>query len=388
MARTVGVKFPGSNKIYHYFTDNPDLHAGCKIEIDSPHGRTTVTVVDVIKPQDSHATKYLPIIKNESKTKVVAKVHYINNDCSRSKPYYYYLANKQEAIDYMPRYRFAYLTSVNKIVEYELIMEDEDKLLPYRELLPITYDRWVKGYKKIIDTTESMDALILSNGWFCNSTVKDTIKHYINADMLYPIQKLSSITLKIEDKKENENMNMNKMFGNIEFGKVNTRDIMYSVNGIAFKSQDNRYFNYDLKNMNAIDVTGFTFESDFIFCLPVTLKDIKVGDVIKHCGNYVIVKEFYEDGTISVINPIAATETTILPQKNLFGFNYYTKVINMFEGMTPNAENPFGDMTKALPMMMMMSGDGFNSDMLPLMFLAGGADFQSNPMLMMAMMQR
>lgn len=375
MTRTVGVKFLGSNKVYHYFTDNPNLSAGDKVIIDAPHGEAEVTIVDVIPCIYSHATKHLPI--KQKNTKQAIEVRYINNDCTKSKSYFYYLANKQEAIKAMPKYGFAYLTSINRIVEYHFIPNNKDMLLPYRELLPITYDRWMEGYKKIVHTTEQMDARIIKDGWFCNTTAKFTIKDSIINE-----------TSKNENKKENKNMNMSKMFGNIEFGKVNTKDIMYSVNGIAFKSHDNRYFTYNLKDMNAVDVTGFTFESDFIFCLPVNTKDLKVGDVIKHCGIYMIIKEFYEDGTISVINPIAATETSILPQKNMFGFNYYTKVINMFEGMTPNAENPFGDMTKALPMMMMMSGDGFNSDMLPLMFLAGGADFQSNPMLMMAMMQK
>ena len=144
--------------------------------------------------------------------------------------------------------------------------------------------------------------------------------------------------------------------------------------------------------MNSTNVGDMVFDMDCIFAMPVASKDIKRGDIIKHQGKYVIVKEHYEDGTIAAINPVESTEITIIPVKNVFGFNYVTKVINMFEGMAPNGDNPFGDMSKMLPMMMFMgdnNGCRDSKDMFMMMALmnAGNMDFTSNPMLMYAMMQ-
>ena len=45
----------------------------------------------------------------------------------------------------------------------------------------------------------------------------------------------------------------NQFFGNFEFGKINTRDIAYSINGIAFRTNEGKYLNYNINKMDIFD---------------------------------------------------------------------------------------------------------------------------------------
>ena len=178
-----------------------------------------------------------------------------------------------------------------------------------------------------------------------------------------------------------------KMFGNIEFGKVTSTMIAPSIMGLAFKTPNGRYIVYNSKDNSSTDVSEMILDMDCLFTIPVAIKDIKVGDVINHMGNYVIVKDFYEDGTIAAIHPMSSTEITVVPVKNVFGFNYVSKIVNIFEGVTPTEENPFGNMESMLPLMMMMNKDGDNKDMMMMLALtSGGKAITDNPMLLYAMM--
>jgi hypothetical protein len=190
--------------------------------------------------------------------------------------------------------------------------------------------------------------------------------------------------------KEEKSM-MNKMFKGMVFGKINTGEIKYSFQGMSFRGYDGRYTAYSIDKENgsisAVDVGDMVMDIP-VMAMPVSTKDIKIGDVIIHQSKFVIVKCFYDDGTIGAINPVTSTEVSIIPVKNLFGFNCVSKVLNFFDSLNPSAEAPFGDMSKMLPFMMMSEGGMKNKDMFLMMALAGGnMDFTSNPMLMMAMMQ-
>lgn len=192
----------------------------------------------------------------------------------------------------------------------------------------------------------------------------------------------------MNDEKENKTMNFMK---NLEFGKINTTLIKMSMCGLAFQRTDKSYATYDAKSNTFTDVTDFLMDMDCVFVMPVAAKDIKEGDVIKHLNTYVVVKSVNEDNTISAISPIKAEEICIIPTKNLFGFNYYSKVMNFFDGMmTPDAENPFGNPL----MLMMLFGDNkdFGGDMksmLPLLLLNNQngdmKDIMSNPLFFLAM---
>ena len=194
-----------------------------------------------------------------------------------------------------------------------------------------------------------------------------------------------SIPFNNDNNNEKENKTMNFM-KNFEFGKINTTDLKMSINGLAFRRMDNTYATYDIKENTFTDVTDMILNFNHIYIMPVSAKDVKEGDVIKHLNNYVIVKEVYADGTMSAVSPMKAEEIIVIPTKNMFGFNYYSKVLNIFDGMfNADESNPFGN-----PLALMMfcgEGGDFGGDlksMIPLMLLnnqgENSNDFMKNPL--------
>lgn len=196
-------------------------------------------------------------------------------------------------------------------------------------------------------------------------------------------------TIKPEEIKEDNKMS--KIFDNItknmRFGKFNTSAIKYSLTGIAFRDKQGGFFTYN--NGVATDVTGMTIDSP-MFAMPIGIADIKPNDVILFKDNPVIVKAKTEDG-IKVIDPLAGEVTTIIPETNIFNFNYISKVINPFENMaaTASPNNPFGNL---LPLMMI--GDGITKDndgdmtkfLMISQMMGGKTDFTSNPMMLYILM--
>ena len=192
------------------------------------------------------------------------------------------------------------------------------------------------------------------------------------------------------NKKENKTMNINtnKLFKNLEFGKVRSDAIKFSINGLAFKQEDGSYATYDVDKHEFTDVSAFVFDTDFIFAMPVAANTLKKGDIVRHMNKYVVVLGFYEeDNTIKVADPFAGEEKVLIPTKNMFGFNYYTKVINIFEGFNakPDADNPFGNL-----MPLMFADSDFDATtMLAIAMTQNGTstDIMSNPLMMMALLK-
>ena len=157
------------------------------------------------------------------------------------------------------------------------------------------------------------------------------------------------------------------MFGlNIEFGKCGS-DYKLSLYGIAVKNQAGNYVAYDAATNSIMDVDAFNFNSEaFLFKAPVALKDVKVGDVIIHNASPMFVKSVGDNGDIKAVDISSSDIKEILPTKNMFGFNFVTKVINLIGDLSAGAtaDNPFGNL---LMMSMMTDGD---SDMNPFMMMA------------------
>ena len=398
---TLGVRFPSSQKVYHYFAEAGRYHINDVISVFSNGKNTTVEVVEKVLPSMSHATKDLPIVEEEG-NKHYFDVKFIEKDglsrgygfCANDENLdaeLYLMFNKRHINENEQHFvytdmRGGKIVSIVKISRESFIAKFGQHRIPcVCNFSSITTAhiailcKETKDYEEEIK--EQLEYALYRKGIFANDYVVDKIKLLCNPAGIKKEE--------VNNNKEERLTMKNQFFGNFEFGKINTRDIAYSINGIAFRTNEGKYFNYNINKMEATDVTGLTFDTDFIFAMPVAHKDIKVGDTIKHNGKYAIVKEFYEDGTIAAINPAEATEISIIPVKNVFGFNYVTKVVNAFEGMAPDAEHPFGDINKMLPFMMLMNkdADGNTNDMLMYMLFAGAGDFQSNPMLAMALMQ-
>lgn len=194
----------------------------------------------------------------------------------------------------------------------------------------------------------------------------------------------------VDDKKGNKKM---KAF-NFDFGPCTTDNIRMSMYGLAVKNANGTWVSYNPESKEIIDVDIFNFDGGkFLYKMPVAIKDIAPGMVIVHNRKAMFVIEVGDSG-ITVVDPQAGEEKKILPTKNCFNFNFYTRVVSLFDSFmkssenAPSAENPFGNM---LPFFMMNenSGEFDMNTMLMLSMMGGqsGMDFSKNPMMMYFLMK-
>lgn len=205
-------------------------------------------------------------------------------------------------------------------------------------------------------------------------------------------------------KEKESKMDFSKMM-NIDFGKISTKELKPSIYGVAVLGSDNRYRAYDKANDKVMDVTGMTFDTDMLFKIPVAVSQVRIGDVIVNAGNYVTVTNVHRDNTFTVVDPKASEQKIAIPAKNMFGFDFVTKVIYPLENMIqPNDTNPFGlnpmammllagdsnmDITTILAMSMMGGNSAMDQNMiLPLMLLGNKSGNSDNLVLAMMMMNQ
>ena len=186
-----------------------------------------------------------------------------------------------------------------------------------------------------------------------------------------------------------------KDFGlNFDFGPVNDNKLAVCPFGIAAKNSDGGYCYYDPEKYEIVDCSPFTFDTkQFLFKMPMAISAINVGDVIIHRGLPMFVKGLEDEhGRILAIDIAGGEEKYILPTRNMFGFNFVTKVVSLLDMKNCGAstENPFGNM---LPLLMLMKDD---KDLDPMMLLMmnsgqiGGMNmdaFTKNPLMMYIMMK-
>lgn len=191
------------------------------------------------------------------------------------------------------------------------------------------------------------------------------------------------------EKKDNEEKE-NKMKGfNFDFGKITNDSIRMSMYGMAVKNTSGVWTAYDKSTGDLMDVDVFNFDgSNFLFKMPVAIKDIAVGDVIIHARKPMFVVSKTEAGDLVAIDPVAGEKKTIMPVRSPFGFNFCTKIISLFDSLmptaeTPSADNPFG----SLWMFALLDNKQDTKDILPMMLMMNGANMGSmNPMMWMLMM--
>lgn len=220
-------------------------------------------------------------------------------------------------------------------------------------------------------------------------------------------QGLKDSTNKVVDnifEEKESKMDFSKMM-NVDFGKISTKELKPSIYGVAVLGSDNRYRAYDKANDKVMDVTGMTFDTDMLFKIPVAVSQVRIGDVIINAGNYVTVTNVHRDNTFTVVDPKASEQKIAIPAKNMFGFDFVTKVIYPLENMIqPNDNNPFGlnpmammllagdsnmDMTTILAMSMMGGNGAMDQNMiLPLMLMGNKNGNSDNLVLAMMMMNQ
>lgn len=181
------------------------------------------------------------------------------------------------------------------------------------------------------------------------------------------------ISNKSENKKEKKDMNF---FKNFEFGPVKNDTVRLSPYGLAVKNLDGSWVSYDGASDSIIDVDVFNFEGkNLIYKIPVAPHTVRAGDMIVHQGKgmYVVADVCEGDTCVSVIDPRAGESKEILFCKNMFGFNYVTKLVSILNGFgnftdfSPSSEDPFGNMW----MLALLSDENedLSSSILPLMLM-------------------
>lgn len=188
-----------------------------------------------------------------------------------------------------------------------------------------------------------------------------------------------------DNEKEKKSMNMFKGF---EFGKVDGNKVRMSMYGLAVRNQAGTWVSYDVNTGNVIDVDPFNMDgSQFMYKMPVALSQVNKGDMIIHNCKPVYVTGKDESGKLAVIDIFDGEEKMILPTRNMFGFNFATKVVSLMDmaGMgKPDAENPFGNMW-----MLAMMGDGKDfdfKDMLMMQMMSGQFPTNGSMNAMLALM--
>ena len=197
-------------------------------------------------------------------------------------------------------------------------------------------------------------------------------------------------------KKVNENENKNdegektKMKGfNFDFGPCTNDQVRMSMYGLAIKNASGEWVSYNDGQVVNVDVLNFD-GAKYMFKMPVAVKDIAVGDIVIH-NRVPMFVESVENG-IHVVDIRAGEKKEILPTTNMFGFNFVTKIVSLFNAFqsSPTPDQPFGNM---LPFLMLNGEDGKSMDsdtMLMFMMMqnqSGSANVFANPMMLYFLMK-
>ena len=200
---------------------------------------------------------------------------------------------------------------------------------------------------------------------------------------------------KINTEKKKEKTMFESMMKNLHFGKADNAKM--SIYGPALREavSGDTWIAFDKSKEQWSDVPWEAILDIPLFEMPVAKNDIQIGDFIFHAGvGWVRVIDFDDEMNyfIEAEDPSNHEIIKILPTRNMFGFDFYTKLIVPFDmGATfggASASNPFG----MLPMLMMMSdknksGSGDNSILMAMMMMQNGTiDFTSNPMMLYALL--
>lgn len=242
------------------------------------------------------------------------------------------------------------------------------------------------------DTTIAKTASATSAYTICDKvTTSDwgTVAIKANTDVLSErIDLLENKIAEKLDKKENEKMDMKKL--GFDFGPCGS-SVKLSMYGLAIKNAVGEWVSYNKDTKEIINVDILSFDAKgLIYKMPVAVKDIEVGDVIIHNGVVMFVEGINKDEetkkmqSVIAVDPKMGEVKEIILTKNMFGFNYITKVVNLFEMIVekPSEDNPFGNM---LPLMMFDEEHGDLAVMAMMMNSKDGKELMSNPMMFMAL---
>ena len=275
----------------------------------------------------------------------------------------------------------------------EINFEDD----PFRSIITLTYDEKESDRYNLFNYFKCI--INFFDGASEERMTIDRLFSYIRFSTDYPAPlkhcTKSSTGVEIINENDNNKGENNNMNLNFDFGPVDS-NIRMSVYGMAVKNKAGTWVSYDPKNQNIVDVDIFNFNGNkFMFKVPVTLKDVKVGDVVIHNRKPMFVTSAPSDNTnnLTVIDIYEGESKTVIPTTNMFGFNFITKVVSFInmEGVNaPTQDNPFGNMW---PLFMCGEDGDFSNDdaMMMMFFMAQNKQAPSNlfqnPYFMMYMLK-
>ena len=233
------------------------------------------------------------------------------------------------------------------------------------------------------------------NAYWSDGTAVDTyatsVSQVNSCDICYHKNKCDSCYYA---KKANENKNdegeKTKMKGfNFDFGPCTNDQVRMSMYGLAIKNASGEWVSYNDGQVVNVDVLNFD-GAKYMFKMPVAVKDIAVGDIVIH-NRVPMFVESVENG-IHVVDIRAGEKKEILPTTNMFGFNFVTKIVSLFNAFqsSPTPDQPFGNM---LPFLMLNGEDGKSMDsdtMLMFMMMqnqSGSTNVFANPMMLYFLMK-
>lgn len=199
---------------------------------------------------------------------------------------------------------------------------------------------------------------------------------------------------KLEERKEpNKNM---KNF-NFDFGPCSGENIKMSIYGLAIKNKAGTWVSYNSATNQIVDVDIMNFDgAKYMYKIPVALNAVHVGDIIIHNRYPMFVTEVNPStNVLGAIDVCEGEVKKIIPTTNMFGFNFITKVVSLFDmsNVNPSPENPFG--SNILPYLMLANkndsdaSDNINfRDMLIFSNFINGSNSYSlnNPVMMYFLM--
>jgi 3D (Asp-Asp-Asp) domain-containing protein len=229
--------------------------------------------------------------------------------------------------------------------------------------------------------------------WAANTigTGQASISSWVNVDLstrptFNDVEKM--ITDKINEndkKKEKEEM---KGF-NFDFGPCTGDQVRMSMYGLAVKNAVGTYVSYNPKSGEIVDVDVLNFDgAKFMYKIPVAIKEIAVGDIIVHNRKPMFVTALPAEGTtaITCVDVCAGEQKQVIPTVNMFGFNFVTKIVSLFNTVGDNAPTPDAPFGNMLPFMLMNEGTD-KIDPMMMMFMMGGKMDMNNPMMLYFMLK-
>ena len=264
------------------------------------------------------------------------------------------------------------------------------------------YNHWYDNYTYDLDSSKGIDStgLVIDTN-HSNTAISSSCDWYYTGDLATKADKsdFDALEKKVQaviDKYENNNNNddnkenKNMKNFNFDFGPMNGNVVRMSMYGLAVKDKTGSYVSYDAKNGEIMNVDIINFDgADFLYKMPVAIKDISIGDIVIHQNVPMFVVDVSKDNKALVaIDPIVGERKEIMLARSPFGFNFATKVVNLLGnafGTAASADNPFGNMW----MLLAMNEGSDMSAMLPMMMFAqGGTADPTMAMAMMAMSQK